>query len=232
MAKLIDALPSGSYLVLAHPASDIRATEMAEMTKRVNQRMSGPGATMRDLAAVTRFFDGLELVDPGLVQPSNGAQTPLAVKLSLTAVTIATLGAGATVEARHHNLTFRPSRAIARPLAARGPRGLPHRSLSEVVASRDATTSGGQRGRDSNIRRATRRFLPGKEQHQSGSDAPGRRPSRNMARSGRGPESNSPSRQTRTQPDLQYPRSEYAYSPGRVDWARALAVSRADLSLR
>ena len=48
VAKLIDALPSGSYLVLAHPASDIRATEMAEMTKRVNQRMSGPGATMRD----------------------------------------------------------------------------------------------------------------------------------------------------------------------------------------
>jgi hypothetical protein len=71
VAKLIGALPSGSYLVLAHPASDIRATEMAEMTERVNQRMTGPGATIRDLAAVTRFFDGLELVDPGLVQPQQ-----------------------------------------------------------------------------------------------------------------------------------------------------------------
>jgi hypothetical protein len=57
--------------VLAHPASDIRESQMAEMTKRVNQRMSGPGATMRDRAAVTKFFDGLELVDPGLVQPQH-----------------------------------------------------------------------------------------------------------------------------------------------------------------
>jgi hypothetical protein len=71
VTKLVEALPSGSYLVLAHPASDIRASQMAEMTKRVNQRMSGPGATMRDRAAVTRFFDGLEMVDPGLVQPQQ-----------------------------------------------------------------------------------------------------------------------------------------------------------------
>jgi S-adenosyl methyltransferase len=71
VTKLVEALPSGSYLVLAHPASDIRASQMAEMTKRVNQRMSGPGATMRDRAAVTKFFDGLELVDPGLVQPQH-----------------------------------------------------------------------------------------------------------------------------------------------------------------
>ena len=53
-------------------------------------------------------------------------------------------------------------------------------SPSEVVAPQDATTSGRQRGRDSNTRRATRRFLPGKEQRQGGSDAPGRRPSRTM----------------------------------------------------
>jgi len=74
VAKLLDALPSGSFLVLAHPASDIRATEMAEMTKRVNQRMTGPGATMRDEPAITRFFAGLDLVDPGLVQPQQWHQ--------------------------------------------------------------------------------------------------------------------------------------------------------------
>ncbi len=28
VARLVDALPSGSYLVLAHPASDIRAAQM------------------------------------------------------------------------------------------------------------------------------------------------------------------------------------------------------------
>ena len=30
-----------------------------------------PQATMRDRAAVTRFFDGLELLEPGVVQPQQ-----------------------------------------------------------------------------------------------------------------------------------------------------------------
>ncbi len=76
VAALLGALPAGSYLVLAHPASDIRAAQMAEMTKRVNQRMSGPQATMRDRAAVTRFFDGLELLEPGVVQPQQWRPEP------------------------------------------------------------------------------------------------------------------------------------------------------------
>jgi hypothetical protein len=76
VATLVRALPAGSYLVLAHPASDIRAVQMAEMTKRVNQRMSGPKATMRDQAAVTRFFDGLELLEPGVVQPQQWRPEP------------------------------------------------------------------------------------------------------------------------------------------------------------
>ncbi|MGO9141965.1 MAG: SAM-dependent methyltransferase, partial [Streptosporangiaceae bacterium] len=84
VARLMQALPSGSYLVLAHPASDIHAARMAEMTKRVNERMTGPKATMRDRAAVTRFFDGLDLLEPGVVQPQQwrpepGQLTPLQV---------------------------------------------------------------------------------------------------------------------------------------------------------
>jgi S-adenosyl methyltransferase len=73
---LVEALPAGSYLVLAHPASDIRAAKMAEMTRRVNQRMSGSPATMRDRAAITRFFDGLDLVEPGVVQPQQWRPGP------------------------------------------------------------------------------------------------------------------------------------------------------------
>lgn len=76
VATLLRALQAGSYLVLAHPASDIRAAQMAEMTKRVNQRMSGPRATMRDRAAVTRFFDGLELLEPAVVQPQQWRPEP------------------------------------------------------------------------------------------------------------------------------------------------------------
>jgi hypothetical protein len=72
----VTALPAGRYLVLAHPASDIRAAQMAEMTKRVNQRRSGPKAAMRDRAAVTHFFDGLALLDPGVVQSQQWRPAP------------------------------------------------------------------------------------------------------------------------------------------------------------
>jgi hypothetical protein len=76
VARLMQALPSGSYLVLAHPASDIHAAKMAEMTKRVNECMAGPKATMRDRAAVTRFFHGLDLLEPGVVQPQQWRPQP------------------------------------------------------------------------------------------------------------------------------------------------------------
>ncbi len=76
VASLVEALPSGSYLVLAHPASDVRAVNQAEMTRRVNQRMSGPQATMRDQAAISRFFDGLDLLEPGVVQPQQWRPDP------------------------------------------------------------------------------------------------------------------------------------------------------------
>jgi hypothetical protein len=76
VASLMGAVPVGSYLVLAHPASDIRAAKMAEMTRRVNERLSGPKATMRDRAAITRFFDGLDLLEPGVVQPQQWRPEP------------------------------------------------------------------------------------------------------------------------------------------------------------
>ena len=38
--------------------------------------MSGPRATMRDRAAITRFFAGLELIEPGVVQPQQWRPEP------------------------------------------------------------------------------------------------------------------------------------------------------------
>jgi hypothetical protein len=76
VSDLAAALPPGSYLVISHPASDIRPEQMAEMTRRVNQRMSGPMATMRDRAAVARFFDGFDLLPPGVVQPQQWRPEP------------------------------------------------------------------------------------------------------------------------------------------------------------
>jgi S-adenosyl methyltransferase len=71
VATLMAAMPSGSYLVLSHPASDIRAAAVAEMAKRVNARLGPTRGTMRDQAEVARFFDGLELQEPGVAEPQR-----------------------------------------------------------------------------------------------------------------------------------------------------------------
>ena len=76
VARLMSALAPGSYLVLAHPASDVQPTAMAEMTRRVNQRMRGAVATMRTHAEVTSFFDGLKVLEPGVVQPQHWRPDP------------------------------------------------------------------------------------------------------------------------------------------------------------
>jgi hypothetical protein len=69
VARLMDAVPSGSYLALSHPASDVRAAEAAEMTKRLNTRIGSARGTPRDRNQVTRLFGRLELAEPGVVQP-------------------------------------------------------------------------------------------------------------------------------------------------------------------
>src|SRR5262249_57845143 len=65
VAQLMDALPSGSYLAISHPASGIHPGP-AEAHPRYNQRVSTP-QTLRTRAEVSRFFEGLDLVPPGLV---------------------------------------------------------------------------------------------------------------------------------------------------------------------
>ena len=70
VATLMDAMPIGSYLALSHPANDIDAELMAKMAERLNLLMDEP-ITLRPCADVATFFDGLKLVDPGVVQASK-----------------------------------------------------------------------------------------------------------------------------------------------------------------
>ena len=67
VARLMSAVPPGSFLVLTHVASDLEPEAMAEMARRVSQRVAQP-ATPRDYATVARFFAGLEPVPPGVVR--------------------------------------------------------------------------------------------------------------------------------------------------------------------
>jgi hypothetical protein len=64
--RLMEPLPHGSYLVMAHAASDIAADFMAAGADAYNDRVTAQ-ITPRDRAAVSRFFDGLEMTGPGVV---------------------------------------------------------------------------------------------------------------------------------------------------------------------
>jgi trans-aconitate methyltransferase len=65
--RIMAAVPPGSYLVISHPASDIQAAAMAGMATRLNQLMA-QRVKPRTKAEVTAFFDGLNLVEPGVIR--------------------------------------------------------------------------------------------------------------------------------------------------------------------
>ncbi len=67
VGRLMDAVPAGSYLVISHPASDIQATAMAGMATRLNKTMAQK-VKPRSKQEVTRFFDGLEMIEPGVIR--------------------------------------------------------------------------------------------------------------------------------------------------------------------
>ncbi len=66
VARLLAAVPAGSYLAIAHPASDV--TERINQSMRGYNRQGAAPVTARSHAEVSRFFDGLDLVAPGVVQ--------------------------------------------------------------------------------------------------------------------------------------------------------------------
>ncbi len=65
--RLMGACAPGSFVTISHAASDIDAEQQTEMVRRLNQSVAEK-ATLRDRAGVTRLFDGLELVEPGVVR--------------------------------------------------------------------------------------------------------------------------------------------------------------------
>jgi hypothetical protein len=67
VARLIGALPSGSWLAIAHPASDVASDEVAAMTDRYNKRVTTT-ATLRTHTEIAGFFAGTDVLAPGVVQ--------------------------------------------------------------------------------------------------------------------------------------------------------------------
>jgi hypothetical protein len=68
VATVMDALPPGSYLALSHLGSDIFDEEAQQGFQSIVGRMSQQQYTGRSREQMLRFFEGMELVEPGLVR--------------------------------------------------------------------------------------------------------------------------------------------------------------------
>ena len=62
------AVPSGSYLVISHAASDIDPAPMGEMIKRMNEHLAEGNHVGRTRDVVAQFFTGTDLAEPGVVK--------------------------------------------------------------------------------------------------------------------------------------------------------------------
>ncbi len=69
VARLRDAMAPGSYLVVSHTAEESPDEVMAAAQQGF--RLAGAPLTPRTRAQIGRFFDGFQLVEPGLVEVSQ-----------------------------------------------------------------------------------------------------------------------------------------------------------------
>ncbi|HEX6197878.1 MAG TPA: SAM-dependent methyltransferase [Jiangellaceae bacterium] len=73
--RLMDAVPSGSYLVIAHPTSDMGGETNAQAMRLWNEN-SPQRIRTRTGDEVRRLLDGLEVLEPGLVSVSQWRAEP------------------------------------------------------------------------------------------------------------------------------------------------------------
>lgn len=67
LGTLLEAVPSGSYLAVMHPASDLDKS-FALAQELWNEMAPATPLYLRGRAEVTSWFEGLELVEPGIVE--------------------------------------------------------------------------------------------------------------------------------------------------------------------
>ena len=74
----MDAVPSGSYLAIPHPGSDLLRPGNARLGLNgvATQMITSMDLAMRSHEQVARFFDGMDLVEPGLVRLTEWRPDP------------------------------------------------------------------------------------------------------------------------------------------------------------
>jgi S-adenosyl methyltransferase len=72
VCALMEAVPSGSFLVISHAGTDLLPDDVAAFEKSLNVHLPADRHhTARPRGVVEGFFDGIELVEPGLVRVSD-----------------------------------------------------------------------------------------------------------------------------------------------------------------
>jgi hypothetical protein len=76
VARLLDAVPPGSYLAVSHIGSDLLDVETQQEMTGVSDQMVQQDFTFRSRDEVMRFFAGTDLVPPGLVRVEEWRPAP------------------------------------------------------------------------------------------------------------------------------------------------------------
>jgi hypothetical protein len=72
VARLMKALPAGSFIVVSHAGTDLLPADVAAFEKSLNAHLPAGGQHVaRPRDEVAGFFDGVQLVAPGLVRVSD-----------------------------------------------------------------------------------------------------------------------------------------------------------------
>jgi O-methyltransferase involved in polyketide biosynthesis len=64
--QLVGAVPAGSYLLISHPTTEVNGPAVEESMRQWNESGAAPIRT-RTVEEIRGFFDGLELLEPGVV---------------------------------------------------------------------------------------------------------------------------------------------------------------------
>jgi hypothetical protein len=76
VAKLMDAVPAGSYLAVSHVAAEFLDREARDRTRDLAGRVIQQQPSYRSREQVARFFEGTDLVAPGLVRVDEWRPDP------------------------------------------------------------------------------------------------------------------------------------------------------------
>jgi hypothetical protein len=81
VARLLEALPAGSFLVISETANDVDVDVIAASQEQYNQRVTDTQWASRTKQTFAQYFSGMEIAEPGLVtmglwRPAPGTAPP------------------------------------------------------------------------------------------------------------------------------------------------------------